>query len=225
MTAMESPHVDRIGHMTARKLNRRDGADIALDKVFAKAVETGTFVEINSQLDRLDLRDTHARAAAEAGVRLVVNTDSHEVDALAYAELGIAQGAAGVATKATRSSTRAPGSRSRSSRNEVPGSHLRSLADAGPVAGGRREADVRRARGALRNRPGPVPHALAPRPPRPRNRPDGAAPADARRGAWLRERHRSGGDSPRDWTLEHLVPRPDAVPTLEEPVGAVTCSG
>ena len=66
-TAMESPHVDCIGHMTARKLNRRDGADIALDKVFAKAVETGTFVEINSQPDRLDLRDTHARAAAEAG--------------------------------------------------------------------------------------------------------------------------------------------------------------
>jgi DNA polymerase (family 10) len=90
-TAMESPHVDCIGHMTARKLNRRDGAEIALDKVFAKAVETGTFVEMNSQPDRLDLRDTHARAAAEAGVRLVVNTDSHEVDALAYAELGIAQ--------------------------------------------------------------------------------------------------------------------------------------
>jgi DNA polymerase (family X) len=91
MTAMESPHVDCIGHMTARKLNRRDGADIALDKVFAKAVETGTFVEINSQPDRLDLRDTHARAAAEAGVRLVVNTDSHELDALGFAELGIAQ--------------------------------------------------------------------------------------------------------------------------------------
>ncbi len=91
LAALESPHVDCIGHMTARKLNRREGADIALDKVFAKAVETGTFVEINSQPDRLDLRDTHARAAAEAGVRLVVNTDSHEVEALAYAELGIAQ--------------------------------------------------------------------------------------------------------------------------------------
>jgi DNA polymerase (family 10) len=91
IAAMESPHVDCIGHMTARKLNRRDGADIALEKVFAKAVQTGTFVEINSQPDRLDLRDTHARAAAEAGVRLVVNTDSHEVDALGFAELGVAQ--------------------------------------------------------------------------------------------------------------------------------------
>ena len=91
LTAMENPHVDCIGHMTARKLNRREGADIALDKAFAKAAETGTFIELNSQPDRLDLRDTHARAAAEAGVQLLVNTDSHEVGALAYAELGIAQ--------------------------------------------------------------------------------------------------------------------------------------
>ena len=91
LTAMENPHVDCIGHMTARKLNRREGADIALDKVFAKAAETGTFIELNSQPDRLDLRDTHARAAAEAGVQLLINTDSHEVGALAYAELGIAQ--------------------------------------------------------------------------------------------------------------------------------------
>ena len=91
MAAMENPHVDCIGHMTARKLNRRDGAEIALDKAFAKAVETGTFVEINSQPDRLDLRDVHARAAAETGVRIVVNTDSHEIGALDFAELGIAQ--------------------------------------------------------------------------------------------------------------------------------------
>jgi DNA polymerase (family 10) len=91
LAAMESPHVDCIGHMTARKLNRRGGAEIALDKAFAKAVETGTFVEINSQPDRLDLRDVHARAAAEAGVQLVVNTDSHEIGALDFVELGIAQ--------------------------------------------------------------------------------------------------------------------------------------
>ena len=91
LEGMASPHVDCIGHMTARKLNRREGADIALDAVFVKAVETGTFVEINSQPDRLDLRDTHAQAAGEAGVRLVVNTDSHELGALDYAELGIAQ--------------------------------------------------------------------------------------------------------------------------------------
>jgi DNA polymerase (family X) len=91
LAAMESPHVDGIGHLTARKLNRRSGTEIAVDKVIEKAHETGTFLEINSQPDRLDLRDTHARAAGEAGLPLVISTDAHEVGALAFVELGVAQ--------------------------------------------------------------------------------------------------------------------------------------
>ena len=89
--AMENPNVDCIGHLTARKINKRGPADVDLERVFAKAVETRTFVELNSQPDRLDLRDVHARAAGEAGVRLVISSDGHEVAALGYAELGVAQ--------------------------------------------------------------------------------------------------------------------------------------
>jgi DNA polymerase (family 10) len=91
LAAMDNPHVDCIGHLTARKLNRRSGTEIAVDKVIEKALETGTLLEINSQPDRLDLRDTHARLAGEAGLPLVISTDAHEVGALAYAELGVAQ--------------------------------------------------------------------------------------------------------------------------------------
>jgi DNA polymerase (family X) len=91
LAAMESPHVDGIGHLTARKLNRRSGTEIAVDKVIEKALETGTFLEINAQPDRLDLRDTHARAAGEAGLPLVISTDAHEVGALDFVELGVAQ--------------------------------------------------------------------------------------------------------------------------------------
>ena len=89
--AMENPHVDCIGHPTARKLNRRRGADVDLDRIFAKALETGTYLELNSQPDRLDLRDTHARAAGEAGVLLAVSSDAHRTEALAYAEIGVSQ--------------------------------------------------------------------------------------------------------------------------------------
>jgi DNA polymerase (family 10) len=60
-----------------------------VEKVVARAVETGTALEINSQPDRLDLRDTHARLAGEAGAWICVNTDAHEVAALGWAELGI----------------------------------------------------------------------------------------------------------------------------------------
>ncbi len=61
LAAMENAHVDCIGHLTGRKLNRRPPADIDLEKVVEKALETGTFLEINAQPDRLDLRDAHAR--------------------------------------------------------------------------------------------------------------------------------------------------------------------
>src|SRR5207244_3386804 len=56
-----------------------------------KGIETGTSLEINSQPNRLDLRDTHARLAGEAGVKIVVNTDAHQLSALAHVEMGLAQ--------------------------------------------------------------------------------------------------------------------------------------
>ncbi len=91
LAAMENPHVDVIGHLTGRKINKRAPMDVDLERVFAKALETGTAVEINSQPDRLDLRDADARLAGERGVRLVVSTDAHSVAALGYAVLGIGQ--------------------------------------------------------------------------------------------------------------------------------------
>jgi DNA polymerase (family 10) len=91
IAAMEHPHVDCIGHPTARKLNKRSGVDLDIEKIVAKALETKTFIEINSQPDRLDLRDSHARVAGEAGLPLVISTDSHELGALGFIELGVAQ--------------------------------------------------------------------------------------------------------------------------------------
>jgi DNA polymerase (family 10) len=99
IAAMENPQVDCIGHLTARKINRRGPADVAVDRVIAKAAETGTFLEINSQPDRLDLRDAHARAAAEAGVLVAVNSDAHQLSALEWPEIGIAQARRGWLTK------------------------------------------------------------------------------------------------------------------------------
>jgi DNA polymerase (family X) len=91
LAALDNPHVDSIGHLTGRKLNKRPGADVDVEKVVARAVETGTAVEINSQPDRLDMRDVHARLAGEAGVRIPITTDAHSSGALRYRELGVAQ--------------------------------------------------------------------------------------------------------------------------------------
>jgi DNA polymerase (family X) len=91
LAAMENPYVHCIGHLTGRKLNRRGPADIDLERVVEKALETGTFLEINAQPDRLDLRDAHARLAGEAGVKIVISSDAHEVAALSNLEFGVAQ--------------------------------------------------------------------------------------------------------------------------------------
>jgi DNA polymerase (family X) len=91
LTAMENPHVHCIGHLTARKINIRPPANVDIERVVAKALETGTFLEINAQPNRLDLRDSHARLAGEAGVKIAVNTDAHQLSALQHMDMGVAQ--------------------------------------------------------------------------------------------------------------------------------------
>ena len=80
--AMEHPLVDAIGHPTgpadrpprALRGGRRPG-----DR---GGRETGTFLEINANPNRRDLNDVYARAAAEAGAKIVIDSDAHGADTL-----------------------------------------------------------------------------------------------------------------------------------------------
>jgi hypothetical protein len=67
----------------------RDGLPLDLDRVFAAAAERGVAMEINSQPERSDLSDAHARLAREKGVRLVVDTDAHSTVQLDYIRFGV----------------------------------------------------------------------------------------------------------------------------------------
>jgi DNA polymerase (family 10) len=91
LAAMEHPYVDCIGHLTGRKIGKRQPSPVDVERVIEKALEMGTFLEIDSQPDRLDLTDVHARAAREAGLKLAIDSDAHEVGALDYVELGVGQ--------------------------------------------------------------------------------------------------------------------------------------
>ena len=88
---IENPHVDCIGHLTGRRLLKREGAAVDVERIVESAAETRTALEINSQPDRLDMRDTHAKLAGQAGVLIPITTDAHSLGALDYAELGVAQ--------------------------------------------------------------------------------------------------------------------------------------
>ena len=89
LASIDNPHVDCIGHLTGRRLSRREGADVDVELIVERALATKTALEINSQPDRLDLRDTHARLAGEAGVLICVDSDAHSTTALGYVEYGI----------------------------------------------------------------------------------------------------------------------------------------
>jgi DNA polymerase (family X) len=90
VAAIEHPLVDAIGHPTGRLIERREPYAIDLDTVFAAAARTGTMLEINANPDRRDLSDVHARAAVEAGVAIIIDSDAHRTSTLANMRWGIA---------------------------------------------------------------------------------------------------------------------------------------
>jgi DNA polymerase (family 10) len=90
IAAIEHPLVDAIGHPTGRLIERREPYAIDLDAVFAAAARTGTMLEINANPDRRDLSDVNARAAARAGVTIVIDSDAHRTATLANMRWGVA---------------------------------------------------------------------------------------------------------------------------------------
>jgi DNA polymerase (family 10) len=88
--AIEHPWVDAIGHPTGRKIETRPPYSIDVERVIEAAARTGTMIEINASPDRRDLNELHARAAAQAGVGVLVNTDAHSVRNFDLLQYGIA---------------------------------------------------------------------------------------------------------------------------------------
>jgi DNA polymerase (family 10) len=88
--AIEHPLVDCIGHLSGRKIERRPPYQFDAERVIEVAAATGTMLEINSSPDRRDLNDVNARAAAAAGVPIVINCDAHRVRGFEVARYGVA---------------------------------------------------------------------------------------------------------------------------------------
>ncbi len=89
LKAMENPYVTIMGHPTGRLIRRREGLSPDMGALFKVAAERGIAMEINANHWRLDLRDTHARAAIAAGVKLAINTDAHGPADLGQLQYGV----------------------------------------------------------------------------------------------------------------------------------------
>jgi DNA polymerase (family X) len=106
LAAIENPQVNCIGHLTGRLIGRREPYGIDVEAVAEAAARTGTMIEVNGNPNRRDLSDRHARLAADAGVKILLNTDAHGVDTLDNMAYGIATARRAWLTKADVANTR-----------------------------------------------------------------------------------------------------------------------
>ncbi len=88
ISAMQNPHVSAIGHLSTRLIGERKPVDADYEAIFRAAADTGTVLEINGSLERLDLKDAHVSRARELGVPLVIDTDAHTTESLGNLEYG-----------------------------------------------------------------------------------------------------------------------------------------
>ena len=89
VAAIEHPLVDAIGHPTGRKIEKRPPYALDVERVIEAAARTGTMLEINAAPDRRDLDEIHAREAARAGVRILIDSDAHSTVNLRLLSYGV----------------------------------------------------------------------------------------------------------------------------------------
>ncbi|HEV3217926.1 MAG TPA: DNA polymerase/3'-5' exonuclease PolX [Vicinamibacterales bacterium] len=77
LKAIECPYVDILGHPTGRRLLKREGYKVNINRMIDAAAAAGVALEINCLAERLDLCDTHAKLARDRGAKIVISTDSH----------------------------------------------------------------------------------------------------------------------------------------------------
>jgi DNA polymerase (family 10) len=87
--AMEHPLVDILAHPTGRMLGRQDVPSIDMEAVLETAVETGTYLEINSHVLRLDLPETYVRQARDLGVTLTLGSEAQHMQEMRTMRLGV----------------------------------------------------------------------------------------------------------------------------------------
>ncbi len=98
VAAAKHPEVDVIGHPTGRRLNRREGLDVDIERLASVAAEYGTALEVNGTPGRLDLTGHAVKQALEQGATIVIDTDAHSTEGLEHLRYGVQTARRGWAT-------------------------------------------------------------------------------------------------------------------------------
>ena len=79
LAGLSNPKAKILAHPTGRLLNLRAGYELDWNRIFDFCVKNNKALEINAWPERLDLSDGLVKQAKEAGVKFVINTDSHAI--------------------------------------------------------------------------------------------------------------------------------------------------
>lgn len=89
INAIQNPTVHAIGHLSGRMIGSRPGIEFDVEAVLDAAATTGTAIEINGALERLDATPDVIRAGAGRDVHFVISTDSHHSSEMARMRWGV----------------------------------------------------------------------------------------------------------------------------------------
>ena len=89
LRALDDPRLTMLGHATGRLLLTREGYELDIDAVIAKAADVGAVIEINADPHRLDLSWQYWPPARERGVRTSINPDAHSAGSLLNVRYGV----------------------------------------------------------------------------------------------------------------------------------------
>ncbi len=106
LRAMDNPLFNVLGHPSGRLIQSREAYDLDMERIMEGAKERGCFLELNSQPDRMDLRDVHLKRAREIGVLISISTDAHWSKNLDWIRFGVDQARRGWLSSADVINTR-----------------------------------------------------------------------------------------------------------------------
>jgi len=98
IAGLSHPKAKILAHPTGRLLNERSGYELDWEKIFEFCKQNNKALEINSWPERLDLPDSIIRLAVSAGVKMVIDTDSHAIWQMGLMKYGVAMARRGWAT-------------------------------------------------------------------------------------------------------------------------------
>ncbi len=98
LMGLSHPKAKILAHPTGRLIGKRDPYELDWTRIFKFCRENGKALEINSHPQRLDINDVLVKEAIKNKVKLVIDTDSHDVFQMDLLQYGVTVARRGWAT-------------------------------------------------------------------------------------------------------------------------------